>query len=487
MKNIKKLTLLHSNDMHGDFMAEDADGKLSGGVSMLSGYINQVRAEEENTIYCIAGDMLKGSIIDSEFKGLSTIEVMNMLSPDVVTIGNHEADYGIAHMLFIEKCARFPIINANFYITTNGARLFKPYYIVEEGGMRILFIGVLTAEVLAAAKGDPLIGSVVDIGEAVHEIGRICNAHNAVDIDCTVVLTHIGFEEDKKLAEMLDPAWGVDIIIGGHSHTFLEAPEKVNDIVIVQAGTGTDQIGRFDLFIDTDRNCLDSYQWEPVPIDDTHCPRDLDLENLIAGYKDHTDKKYNRLVTHLKRQLTHPDRYQETELGNLFADILCESLGLDIMLLGSGTIRTQKLGPIVTYGNLVECFGFDDFISLVKVTGAQLKQMILYTLRDEVWEGDHCEFYQYSDGLRVVYDKAGRVIKEITFFGQPVDDEKVFSIGVEKFHYNNFEKFFSLPVAEAEKNGKSRKIATSSRDILEEYLSDHQNLDRRVCGRLVAE
>ena len=78
MKNLKKLTLLHSNDMHGDFLAEDKSGKLTGGVSMLSGYIQKVRAEEENVLYAISGDMFRGSIIDSEFMGLSTIEIMNM-------------------------------------------------------------------------------------------------------------------------------------------------------------------------------------------------------------------------------------------------------------------------------------------------------------------------------------------------------------------------------------------------------------------------
>ena len=87
MKNLKKLTLLHSNDMHGDFLAEDKSGKLTGGVSMLSGYIQKVRAEEENVLYAISGDMFRGSIIDSEFMGLSTIEIMNMLAPDVATLG----------------------------------------------------------------------------------------------------------------------------------------------------------------------------------------------------------------------------------------------------------------------------------------------------------------------------------------------------------------------------------------------------------------
>ena len=144
MENIKKLTILHSNDLHGDFLAERIDEKLIGGVSMLSGYVGKVRREEKNTIYCIAGDMFRGSVIDSEFRGISTIEIMNMLSPDVVTIGNHEIDYGIAHLLFIEKCAQFPIINANLYLTTNQMRLFKSHVILEVDGMKIMFIGILT-------------------------------------------------------------------------------------------------------------------------------------------------------------------------------------------------------------------------------------------------------------------------------------------------------------------------------------------------------
>ena len=82
--HLKKLTLLHSNDLHGDFLAEQVDDKLVGGVSMLSGYINQVRQTEKNVIYAIAGDMFRGSIIDSEYKGVSTIEIMNALAPDIV-------------------------------------------------------------------------------------------------------------------------------------------------------------------------------------------------------------------------------------------------------------------------------------------------------------------------------------------------------------------------------------------------------------------
>ncbi len=143
-KNLKPLTLLHSNDMHGDFLAEKIDENLVGGVSLLSGYVSKVRHEDENVLYAIAGDMFRGSIIDSEFHGISTIQIMNMLAPDIVTVGNHEIDYGVSHLLFLEKCAEFPIINANLHIKTNNARLFEPCKIIEIDGMKILFIGIIT-------------------------------------------------------------------------------------------------------------------------------------------------------------------------------------------------------------------------------------------------------------------------------------------------------------------------------------------------------
>ena len=124
----EKLVLLHSNDMHGDFLAEQKDAYQEGGIPLLSGFIKKVRDEEKNVLFAIAGDMFRGSVIDSEYKGFSTIELMNFLSPDVVTLGNHEVDYGLAHLLFLERCAKFPIINANMYtIHHSGYQRFKSH------------------------------------------------------------------------------------------------------------------------------------------------------------------------------------------------------------------------------------------------------------------------------------------------------------------------------------------------------------------------
>ena len=487
MSNVKKLTILHSNDLHGDFLAEKIDEKLIGGVSMLSGYVGKVRCEEQNTIYCVAGDMFRGSVIDSEFRGISTIEIMNMLAPDVVTIGNHEIDYGIAHLLFLEKCAKFPIINANLHISTNNARLFNSHHIIEIDGMKILFIGILTETVLSMAKKEALVGNFVDIQDAVIEVERICNAYNSLDIDCTVLLTHIGFEEDKMLAARLDPSLGIDMIIGGHSHTYLERPEEVNGILIVQAGTGTDQIGRFDLEIDTDSNRVKNFAWKSIPITDEYCPRDTALESILDQYRLEAEKKYSRVVTRLKRRLTHPSWYRETELGGLIADILQESLRLDIMLVGSGSIRVNEIGPIILFSDLTECIPYDDSAIALWVTGIQLKKMILYMLRDEVWDGSHCEFFQFSKGVRVVYEKASHSFKEFSLHGDPIENEKIYKIGLQYYFYLNLKDFFSISHEEVSQNGKPRRVATSCREILDEYLSCHRNSDHQISGRIKVE
>ena len=485
MKNLKKLTLLHSNDMHGDFAAEQLDTALVGGVSMLSGYINKVRSEEENVLYAIAGDMFRGSIIDTEFHGISTIQIMNMLAPDIVTLGNHEIDYGLSHLLFLEKCAEFPIVNANMHISTNHKRLFEPCRVIEIGGMKVLFIGIITEIVLAACKKDELIGTFVSLDEAADEIGRICNTYNSIDVDFTVLLTHIGFEEDKKLAEMMDPSWGVDVIIGGHSHTFLEEPAVVNGIPIVQAGTGTDQIGRFDIMIDTDRNCIDSFTWKPVPINAETCPRDPDIERVINAYQSQTDAKYGQILTKFVRALTHPSRIQETELGDLFADIMKDSLGVDIFLMGSGAIRTESLGPIVTKGDFSVCFPYDDSAHVMWWTGAQLKHAILRMLRDEALAGAHTEFYQLSAGLEVEYDQKTHSFLKFNFEGEPVADDRIFTVGLQNYHYRNIEDSFDLKFEDVRKNHNDRIIASSCIQIIEETLINGTHQNAKGTGRLI--
>lgn len=477
MKKLKKLTLLHSNDLHGDFLAEKVDDKLIGGVSMLSGYINKVREEEKNVIYSISGDMFRGSLIDSEFQGISTIEIMNMLAPDVVTIGNHEADYGLAHLLFIERCASFPIINANMYIKYIDKRLFDSHYIKEIDGMRVLFIGILTEEVLKSTKTEGLVGSLIDIQDAADEVCKICDAYRTNDIDLTVLLTHIGFEEDKKLAEALDPACGVDIIIGGHSHTLMSEPCVTAGIPIVQAAVGTDQIGRFDIVVDTDRNCMDSYTWQCIPVTEENCPRDKALEKVVREYKDFTDKKYGRILTKFPRAYTHPHRNMETELGDLMAEGMREQLGVDLALIGSGSIRRPALGPVVTLQDYMEVFPFRGSVVSFKLTGKQLHHIVKFMLREESFlDKDNCEWFQFSKGFCCEYDRKKQSILSLKMNGKEVEDDELFTVAMQNHFYQSIDKNLDLPVEEIKKNGNVLEIATNAPNVLEEYFNSHAQL-----------
>ena len=477
MKNLKKLTLLHSNDLHGDFLAEKVDDKLIGGVSRLSGYINKVRNEEKNVIYSISGDMFRGSLIDSEFQGLSTIEIMNMLAPDVVTIGNHEADYGLAHMLFIEKCASFPIINANMYIKYVGTRLFNSHFIKEIDGMRVMFIGILTEEVLKNTKSEGVVGTLIDIQDAASEISKICDAYRTEDVDLTVLLTHIGIEEDKKLAEALDPACGIDIIIGGHSHTLLEEPCIVAGIPVVQAAVGTDQIGRFDIMVDTDKNCIDSYTWQCIPITEENCPRDEALEKVVSEYKDYTDEKYGRILTRFPRAYTHPKRNMETELGNLLAECMRDQIGADLVLIGSGSIRKTSLGPAVTVRDFLEIFPFAEPAFGFRLTGKQLRHIVTFMLREDSFlDSEHNEWFQFSKGFCCEFDRKNHQVISLKMNGKEVGDEDMFTVVMQKFFFENIGDFLDLPSEEIEKNGRPIEVATKAPNLLEEYFKDHESI-----------
>ena len=137
---------------------------------------------------------------------------------------------------------------------------------------------MLTEEVLQSTKQEELIGRLIDIHDAADEIRKVTDAYRTVDIDLTILLTHIGFEQDKELAAELAPDNVVDIIIGGHSHTYLEEPCVIEGIPIVQAAEGTAQIGRFDILFEEVHNQIDSYTWELIPITEERCPRDAALE-----------------------------------------------------------------------------------------------------------------------------------------------------------------------------------------------------------------
>jgi 5'-nucleotidase len=483
--NTKKFTILHSNDIHGDFLAEvrGEKGSLIGGLSLLSGYINKVRQEEENVLYVISGDMVQGSLIDMEYKGASTIEIMNYLAPDVVALGNHELDYGLPHLLFLEKIATFPIVNANLYIKKFNKRLMSPYIILRKAGFDILFTGIITEKVIDSLKQDSLIGSFITLEEASQEVGKITNAYKNDDIDLTIILTHIGFDSDMELAKLLKPEWGVDMVIGGHSHTILKEPARVNNILITQAGVGSDQVGRFDIVVDDDTNSIVEFKWQLIPIDESLALPDENLEKFINSFKEAVDRKYNTIICKLAKILTHPAREIETSLGNLIADAFAQVSECDLMLVGSGSIRTKELGPIVTLKDFRSCFPYNDSLNRFSVDGSKLKKIFSHFMRKDNRNGEG-ECYQVNNGVKAVYDDKKSRLVSIEVKGRPVSESEVYTICMQGYHANNSATYLNITNEELIENEKHKVVSTSAMEVLEEYLRNNQNMSSSIEGRL---
>ncbi|MDD1757082.1 MAG: 5'-nucleotidase C-terminal domain-containing protein [Methanomassiliicoccales archaeon] len=436
----------------------------------------------ENVLFLIAGDIMQGNLIDSEYKGISTMAIINYLSPDAIALGNHEFDYGLSHLLFLEKVANFPIVNANLYIKPYSKRLMRPFVVLQKGGMDVMITGIITEKVMDSIRGDNLLSSFVTLEEASQEVGRITNAYKGEDIDLTILLTHIGIDSDVELAKLMRKEWGVDLIVGGHSHTTIEKPVIENGVIIVTAGEGTDQIGRLDLTIDDDTNAVVEYKWRLDRIDDASLRPDEDLERFIRSYQQMVDDKYATMITRLTTRHTHPRREQETSLGNLFADALAEMSESDVMLLASGSIRSKELGPIVTLRDVATCFPYGEPLFKYTVTGELLRRMFARFMRKDNRNGEG-ECYQVNGRVRASYDDAKAELTSLKMDGQEVLDEQRFSVCLQAYHAKNSKAY--LGVAQEDLHAiKAKVVSTSAKEVLEEWLRNNQNCGREVEGRL---
>jgi len=360
----------------------------------------------------------------------------------------------------------------------------KPYITIKKAGFDILFTGILTEKIIDALKMDSLIGSFVSVEEAAKEVGKICNTYKNDDIDLTILLTHIGFESDIELAKLLKPEWGVDMIIGGHSHTVLEKPEKVNNVLIAQAGVGTNQIGRFDITVDDETNSIVEYKWQLVPINSEIAEPDTELEKFVESFKEVVDRKYSTIVTKFAVEATHPKREIETSLGNLYADAFAEACESDVMLLGSGSVRKAQLGPVVTLKDFISSFPYDDTLTKFFITGSQLKKIFSHFMRAENRNGEG-ECYQVNSKVKAVYNDNSAKLESLYINNQPVEDSKIYSVGIQGYHHANCEQYLNITNEELQKEKCSKVVTTSAQDVLEEYLRNNQNLKPTIEGRLI--
>ena len=193
----------------------------------------------------------------------------------------------------------------------------------------------------------------------------------------------------------------------------------------------------------------------------------------------------------LYRKLMHKNNtigdLSAADLGDLLAEGMREQLGVDLYLLGSGSIRGDSLGPIVTLQDLMEVFPYKNPVIGFRMTGKQLRQAVTYLMRDEaiLAEGDHCENFQFSKGFLCEYDCVSHSILQLKMNGREVQDEDVFMAAAENFFYSTMEETMSIPLEEIQKNGDPVRVAVSAMNVLEEYLMSHDFIKLDGVPRLI--
>ncbi|MDD6103008.1 MAG: metallophosphoesterase [Bacteroidales bacterium] len=253
--NARKLVILHTNDTHSQIEEiRSGNGIGKGGVHQRAEFFARIKAENENVLILDAGDYNQGTPYFTIFKGDLEVQVMNELGYEVVTLGNHEFDNGLDELARRLKNARYTTVCANYDFTDTPLRdIVKPYVIIERGGLKIGIFGITTDLKTLVAKQN-VKGMVYKDAYQVTDATAL-KLRNELGCDLVIALTHIGYSgypdqlSDINLAQKTE---NVDIIIGGHSHTFLKS-EKIyknragKDVVIVQAGAQGEYVGQLEI------------------------------------------------------------------------------------------------------------------------------------------------------------------------------------------------------------------------------------------------
>lgn len=247
----KKITILHTNDTHSRIEPLPETDRYSpdkGGVLRRAKYIDDIRKEEKNVLLFDAGDFVQGTPYYNLFRGEVEVKAMNLMKYDAVTLGNHEFDYGLEGLKRLIKWAEFPIISTNYdFAETDLIEVPKQYIIIKRDGVKIGVIGL-------NVKPNGLIASANFTGMKFMDPLETGNKWATMlkeeeDCDMVVCISHLGYTSDKQLAEM---SRNIDIIIGGHSHTFMEEPDIIKnadneDILIYQTQGRGVYVGRIDI------------------------------------------------------------------------------------------------------------------------------------------------------------------------------------------------------------------------------------------------
>ena len=342
-----EIVILHTNDVHGRLVSHTPQNaeKEIGGLVRLATLVEEVRETYGSKVLLLdAGDATHGTNIVNLFSGRSSIEVMNAMGYDALTLGNHDFNYGQDVLLECMADARFPFLAAN--VTDESGTLLTYSALVQEiDGLRVGIIGVIDEETPILTHPKNVEGLVfhnpIEVASSLAKKLR-------PEVDILIALTHIGYLNDVKLAET---APEFDVIVGGHSHTTLEDAVDVGGVLIVQSHEYANNLGFLRLVVEDEK--IVEYERNLIPVTHT-VPKNEKVQAIVDKWDALLQERLSQVVG--KSDISWDGeranvRTRETNLGNLVADVMRDAVDADIAFMNGGGIRASIASGDVTVGD----------------------------------------------------------------------------------------------------------------------------------------
>lgn len=438
--NLVTLTILHTNDMHGNIIAHKVSPEESGhqktlmtsGQADMGTLIERERAgafnKNENFLLLDAGDMAMGTSLSGMFEGEPMMKIMNSHGYDAAALGNHDFDWGLNGLQEMKKEAHFPFLSSNI-LDQNGKPLpnIQPFIIKDMPGMKVGIVGVTTRDVTKVAATEEV--KNLQVLDQIEVLKRTIPEMKKQGAELIIVLSHSGLNKDKEIAKKVK---GINVLIGGHSHDNLVMPLRVRNTMIVQAGHAATDIGKVQLTWNPKKKTIVKMKGRLITNDADRIRNDKQTTAIVNYYQKRHSGRMNTKIGETKEDLIHlKEEGGETQLGNLVTDMMRKEVGAEIGMINSGSIRTNIKHGKITNGEIYDMIPFPSKIVKMEMTGNNLINLL------EQSAGREKNKVLQISGLRILYDSSapeGKRIKEVkTDKGTPIEPDKLYSISTTDF------------------------------------------------------
>jgi len=494
------LTILHTNDFHARFepiskydsgcsSEDNAEGKCFGGSARLVTAISDARARSNNAILVDGGDQFQGTLFYTYYKGKLAAEMMNKLGYDAMTVGNHEFDDGPEVLAGFMDAVNFPVLMSNADVSGEpllAGKLAKST-VIERGGEKLGLIGLTPQDTdELASPGKNIV--FTDPSSAVQgEVDKLTE----MGVNKIIVLSHSGYGVDQAVAANTT---GVDVIVGGHSNTYLSNtsdravgpyPTMVGETAVVQAYAYGKFLGELNVTFN-DAGEITEATGEPLIID-ASVAEDAGTVARIAEAAAPLDEIRNKVVAEADAAIEGDRsvcRAIECSMGNLIADAMLERVadqGIEIAFQNGGGIRASIDAGPVTMGEVLTVLPFQNTLSTFQVSGAVMVEALENGV-SEVEEGSG-RFPQVA-GLTYTFDAsqpAGSRVSDVMVGGAPIDLAKMYGVVSNNFVRNGGDGYKMFVNAE-----NAYDFGPDVADVTAEYLAANAPYKPYTDGRITA-